>query len=151
VAAAVDELRGGPGAFGGLVRSGLTDRRSTVTGWFKWRDVKFGAGVIARRNEGSAFPSSTLQYVGAAWSSLPRWQLEGQVFRWDVKGNADRATLVALRATYFLSKRTAIYATGGTIDNDGRAAVSVSNGAPGGGPSAGRAQSGLAAGMRHLF
>lgn len=151
VAAAVDELRGGSGAFGGLVRSDLSDRRATLTGWLKWRDLKVGAGVIARRNEGSAVPSSTLLYLGAAWSLLPRWQLEGQVFRWDAKGNDDRATLAALRASYFLSRRTTLYATVGRIDNDGRAAISVSNGAPGGGPAPGRAQSGVATGVRHTF
>lgn len=96
-------------------------------------------------------PSSTLQYLGAAWSLLPSWQLEGQVFRWEAKGTADRATLMALRASYFLSRRTTLYATAGHIDNEGRAAISVSNGAPGGGPAPGRAQSGVATGVRHTF
>jgi predicted porin len=150
---AVDEIRGGPGAFAGLSSSALSDRRATVTGWFKPSSaLKLGAGLIARRNEASATtPRSNLVYAGAAYTLNPQWTLDGQVFRLDYKSSANEATLFALRATYQLSRRTALYAMAGHIANDGTLAIGVSNAAAGGAPAAGRSQSGLGAGIRHSF
>ena len=59
--------------------------------------------------------------------------------------------MVAARATYSLSKRTAMYTTLGHIANGGALALSVSGGAPGSNPVPGAAQSGFAAGLRHSF
>ena len=68
-----------------------------------------------------------------------------------VKNSANRATLGAVRATYSLSKRTAVYATAGHVSNGGTLALSVSGAQAGGNPPAGRGQTGLAVGMRHAF
>ena len=152
VSAAVDEIRGGPGAFADLTNGGLTDRRSTLAGWTKWGDLKVGAGLIARRNEGStATPRSQLWYLGAAYPITPLFVLDGQVFKLDYKNSANQATLLALRGTYHLSKRTAVYATVGHISNDGSLALSVSNAAAGGASAAGGSQTGVGVGMRHAF
>lgn len=152
LSAAVDEIRGGAGAFAGLTSSAMTDRRSTVAGWGKWGDLKVGAGLIARRNEASATtPRSTLWYVGAAYPITPQFVLDGQVFKLDYKNSANQATLLALRGTYHLSKRTAVYATAGHIANDGSLALSVSNAAAGGAPAAGGSQTGWGVGIRHTF
>lgn len=152
VSAAVDEIRGGAGAFAGLTSSAMTDRRSTVAGWAKWGDFKFGAGVIARRNEASTTtPRSTLAYLGASYSITPSWGVDGQWFKLDYKNSANQATLLALRTTYQLSKRTAVYATAGHIANDGTLALSVSNAATGGAPAAGGSQTGIGMGIRHSF
>lgn len=152
VSAAVDEIRGGAGAFAGLTSSALTDRRSTVAGWVKFDKVKLGAGVIDRRNEGSATtPKSQLWYLGASYPVTPAFTLDGQVFRLDYKGTANQATLFAVRGVYSLSKRTAVYATAGRIDNEGTLALGVSNAAAGSGPAAGTGQTGLAVGVRHSF
>lgn len=152
VALAVDEIRGGPGAFAGLTSSSMKDRRSTVAGWTKFNGVKLGAGLIARDNDATpAARRSNLWYIGAAYSVTPAMVLDGQVFKLDYKNSANQATLFALRATYNLSKRTAVYATAGHISNDGSLALSVSNAAAGGAPAAGGSQSGVALGVRHAF
>lgn len=151
-AVAVDEITGGAGAFAGLTSSSLKDRRSTVAGWAKFGDVKVGAGLIARRNEGSAAtPRSSLWYLGAAYPVTPQFVVDGEVFKLDYKNSANQATLFALRGTYNLSKRTAVYATAGHIANDGALALSVSNAAAGGGPVAGGSQTGIGGGIRHSF
>lgn len=152
--AAVDEIRGGAGAFAGLTSSAMKDRRSTVTGWFKTGDWKLAAGLIARRNDASTTtPKSNLWYAGATWSVSPQWAVDGQVFKLDYKNSANAATLWALRGTYFLSKRTSVYATAGRIDNDGTLALGVSNAAAAAGstPVAGGSQTGLGTGIRHAF
>jgi predicted porin len=152
VATAYDKMHGGPGAFAGLTSSSLTDRRSTVAGWFKpLESLKIGAGLIDRDNEGSTTPHSKLWYVGAGYNLSSPLLLEAEVFKLDYQHSANQATLWALRGTYFLSKRTAVYATAGHIGNDGTLALSLSNGAAGANPPAGGSQSGLAMGIRHSF
>lgn len=151
--AAIDEMRGGAGAFGGLTLSSMKDRRSTVTAWFKpTADLKLGAGLIARKNDGSATTlKSNLWYAGASYSITPAWVIDGEAFKLDYKDSANGATLYAARASYLFSKRTTAYAMVGHIANDGTLAVSVSAGAAGGAPAAGGSQSGLALGLRHSF
>jgi predicted porin len=151
-AAAVDELRGGPGAFAGLTSSALTDRRSTVAGWTKFGALKLGAGVIARRNEASATtPRSNLWYLGGSYPVAPKVTLDAEVFKLDYKNSANQATLFTVQGTYHLSKRTAVYATAGHIGNEGTLALSVSNAQAGGAPPAGGSQTGLGMGIRHTF
>ncbi|HEX2009357.1 MAG TPA: porin [Roseateles sp.] len=152
LALAVDEIRGGTGAFAGLGSSAMKDRRATAAGWVKFDALKLGAGLIARRNDASATtPKSNLWYLGAAYSVTPQFVIDGELFRLDYKRSANEATLFALRGTYSLSKRTALYATAGRIESDGSLALSVSNAAAGGAPLAGGAQSGIGAGIRHSF
>lgn len=152
VALAVDEIRGGAGAFAGLTSSSMKDRRSTVAGWGKWGGLKLGAGLIARSNDGaSAMRRSNLWYVGAAYAVTPALTVDGQYFKLDFKDSANSANLLALRATYALSKRTAVYASVGHISNKGTSALAVSSAAAGGAPVAGGSQTGLAMGLRHAF
>ena len=73
------------------------------------------------------------------------------MFRLAFKGSGNRATLVATRATYSLSKRTALYATLGHIDNHDLLALSVSGGAAGSNPLPATGQLGIATGLRHSF
>ncbi|WP_077036577.1 porin [Pelomonas sp. KK5] len=150
---AVDQLNGGPGAFAGLTSSSLTDRRTSLAGWFKpMPTLKFGAGLLARKNEGSATtPKSNLWYLAGAWTATPNFVFDAELFKLDYKDSANQATLFTLRGTYTLSKRTSVYATAGHIGNDGTLALSVSNAATGSAPVAGGSQSGLAAGIRHVF
>ena len=152
VAAAIDKIHGGPGAFAGLTSSALTDQRATVDGWVRFDALKLGAGLIARRNEASATtPRSNLWYVGAGYNVMPALLLEAEYFKLDFRNSANEANLWALRATYSLSKRTALYATAGHISNDGTLALSVSNAAAGATPPAGGSQTGLGVGIRHTF
>ena len=81
----------------------------------------------------------------------PQFVVDGELFKLDFKNSANQATLFAVRGTYVLSKRTALYATAGHISNEGTLALSVSNAAAGSGPAAGGSQTGLGAGVRHSF
>lgn len=152
VAAVVDRQSGGPGAFGGLTSSQLRDTRTMVNGYYKLDKLKLGAGILRRDNEGSPLtPKSDMVFVGATYNATPTFSLDGQLVRLDFKNSPNQATLLTVRGTYHLSKRTATYATFGRISNDGSSAVSVSGGAPGSAPVAGEGQSGLMLGIRHNF
>ncbi len=152
VALAVDQIRGGAGAFGGLTSSALKDRRATVDGWVKFDALKLGAGLIRRDNDGNAAtPKSDLWYLGAAYAVTPNVTLDGELFKLKFKDSANAATLLALRGTYALSKRTAVYVTAGHVGNDGALAASVTNAAAGSNPAAGESQNGFAAGVKHSF
>jgi predicted porin len=152
VVLAVDEIRGGPGAYAGLVSSALADRRWSANGYAQIGAVKATLGLIRRHNAASAsVPRSDLWYAGAALPLAPLWTLEGEVFNLAFKGSADQALLGAGRITYQLSRRTAAYTTFGRIANRGGLALSVSAGAGGSNPDAGAGQNALAVGLRHHF
>lgn len=149
-AIATDRINGGPGAFGGLVRGELTDRRDIVNGYVKFGAAKLTAGFMRRDNEGSTtLRRSDMSYVGASYSYGP-WLGEAELLKLNFKNSPNGATLGVLRGTYFLSKRTALYATIGHIRNRGTQASSVS-GVPGVTVSAGGVQSGVMSGIRHSF
>lgn len=151
-ALAVDEIRGGAGAFAGLTRSAMKDRRISVNGYARWGAVKWGAGVIRRNNDASiATPRSDLMYLGAAYTMTPQLVVDGELFRLQFKRSANQSTMLALRATYSLSSRTAVYATAARIHNGGLLALSVSSGQPGSNPVPGASQTALAVGIRHSF
>ncbi|AOI80379.1 hypothetical protein WS54_28755 [Burkholderia sp. NRF60-BP8] len=57
----------------------------------------------------------------------------------------------ALRGTYFLSKRTAVYLQGAYLANSAHAAFTVSAGGGGTTPAPGQNQVGVMAGIRHMF
>lgn len=152
VAAVVDRQNGGPGAFGGLTSSQLRDTRSMVNGYVKMNNLKLGAGLMRRDNEGNAAtPKSDLLFVGATYNVTPTVAFDAEWFRLDFKNSANKANLLVLRGTYSFSKRTAAYASFGRISNDGALALSVSGSAPGSSPVAGGNQSGLMLGIRHNF
>jgi predicted porin len=159
VALANDRLHGrsvgaAPDAvFGGMNSSSKTDNRLIANGWFRAGSTKVGGGLIRRHNEGlAARPKTDLWHVGAVYTMSPQLDLSAQyvtlryrnVAGWD-------SGLLSLRATYNLSRRTAVFAQVAQIDNDASAAVSVSGGAPGSNPTAGRSQSAWNVGFRHSF
>lgn len=149
---AVDEMKGGPGAFAGLTSSSLKDRRIHAAGWARFDALKVGAGVFSRKNDASvATPKSNLWYLSAAYAFTPLFTVDAGIFQLKYRDSANQSTLGAVRATYALSKRTALYATAGHVSNDGTLANSVSSAAAGGAPVAGGSQTGMAAGVRHSF
>lgn len=151
-ALAVDEMRGGAGAFAGLTSSAMTDTRVAAYGYAKLGAWKLGGGLIRRDNEASlATPRSDLWFIGANYAVSPQWVVEGQLSRLKFKGSANQATAAVMRATHSLSKRTAVYGSVGWIDNEGASAVSVSAGQAGSNPVAGGNQTGIAMGIRHSF
>jgi len=152
VAAAQDTLRGGPGAFANLGSSALSDTRTNLNGWVRLGGIKLGAGVLHRHNGGNAAtPRSDIAYVGLSAPLNQELLLETQLAQLRYKDSANKATQGVVRLSYSLSKRTAVYASLARLDNSGSLAVSVSNGAAGGTPAAGRAQTGTMFGVRHSF
>ena len=71
LSAAYDSLRGGPGAFGGLTKSSLTDNRLSLGGYMLLANTKLGAGWLRRDNGGSPTPKSDLLYAGASYDITP--------------------------------------------------------------------------------
>lgn len=152
VALAVDEIRGGPGAFAGLTSADRVDRRISANGYLRWGATRIAGGLVRRSNDGAPTrPKSDLWYAGATHPLTTKVTVEGQAYRLDYDNSADAATLVAARVQYAFSRRTSAYATAGWIDNDGTLDLSVSGGAPGGNPVAGGTQTGLMVGVRHVF
>lgn len=152
VAAAIDRMNGGAGAFAGLSSASLQDTRVSVNGYAKLGQLKLGGGLIRRDNEGSAAtPRSDLWYVGAAYALTPALLIDGQWLRLTYDDSANKATLGVVRGTYSFSKRTAVYAQLASISNQGASALSVSGGAAGSNPAPGRSQTGVMVGVRHAF
>lgn len=145
--ASFDHLNGGPAALFGLTQSGYSDERSTLNGYLKAGTVKFGAGVLHRKNVSAASYASNLSYAGVNYPS-GAWSFDGQVSHLNVIGSPNDASLLALRATYALSRRTATYVTAGRITNGGASAAAVS---PGVTNTGGMTQVGVMLGLRHTF
>lgn len=144
-ALAVDEIRGGAGAFAGLTRSALKDTRISANGYMKFGSLKATLGLVRRDNGASlTTPKSDLWYVGFVYPLSASITLDGEWLDLRFKGAAEGARLLTARATYSLSRRTAVYAMLGHIDNRGSLAISVSAGAAGSNPVAGGSQ-----GRRH--
>lgn len=149
---AIDSFRGGPGAFAGLSASSLSDRRSTLNGWLRQGAWKLGGGVVARHDQGhAATPRSRLWFAGASFALSPQVTLDGQWLQLRYAHSPNQASLLVLRGTYQMSRRTAAYAMAGHIGNQGSLALGVSGGAPGAAPLPGGTQTGLAAGLRTSF
>jgi predicted porin len=153
-AAAVDVLRGGTGSWAalGLTSSALTDRRTLLNGYGRIAGIKLGGGVLLRDNDGSTTtPRSRLLFVGASWPVTPALTLDAEWSKLTFRNSANGAKMLVARATYALSKRTAVYTSIGRVDNDGASNYAVSGGAPGGNPAAGAGQNGVLVGVRHAF
>lgn len=152
VAVAYDVLRGGPGAFAGLTSSSMSDKRLSVNGYKRFGDLKVGAGLVRRDNDGSATtPKSNLWYLAAAYPLQPALVLEGEAMQLRFSDSSNRATLLTARLSYNFSKRTSIYGTVGHVSNDGTLALSVSSGQAGAVPGPGGSQTGATFGIRHAF
>lgn len=151
VAAAYDQLRGGTGAAGGLSSSDTSDTRTVLNGYYRFGDLKIGGGWIGRITRAATRSEANLYYLGASYALSPAWTLDGQVARLKNKTTDARSTLATVRATYSLSKRTAVYGLVGYMDNNKNANLSVSGGQALAGLPNGLNQTGVMLGMRHSF
>ncbi|MFM0687961.1 porin [Paraburkholderia strydomiana] len=163
VATAYDEQRGGTNAaasfFDGVVpfktsSSGDKDARLQANGYVNVAGVKLGAGWLGRRVESDAPGGdvhSDLFFVGAQYYVTPAFALDGEAYRVLVEQHNARATMASMRATYFLSKRTAVYGNVAYLWNSAHARYSVSAGGGGTTPAPGVGQLGAIVGMRHTF
>lgn len=163
VATAYDEQRGGANAaasfFDGITpaaisSSGAKDARLQANGYVNVFGVKVGGGWIGRRvepNTAVASVRSNIFYLGAQYYVTPTLAVEGEAYRAIVQQQDARATLATLRATYFLSKRTAVYADVAYLWNSAHARFSVSAGGGGTTPAPGVGQLAGIVGIRHSF
>lgn len=148
VATAYDKLYGGPGAAGGLTSSSYNVERISLNGYALFGKAKVGLGIIERKTHAATDNTADLYYLGVSYPFANNWVLDTQVSRLDVKNSPNASTLLATRATYNFSKRTAVYTSVGYIRNAGAAAISVSAGNSVG---VGMNQTGIMAGIRHSF
>jgi len=163
VATAYDEQHGGTNAaanfFDGvapfpIASSGDKDARLQANGYVNVMGVKLGGGWVGRRVESDGpggSVRSNLFYLGAQYFVTPALALDGEGYRVIVQQHDTRATMASLRATYFLSKRTAVYGNVAYLWNSAKARYSVSAGGGGTTPGAGMGQLGAIVGVRHSF
>lgn len=164
IAAAYDQQHGGTNGgasfFDGVAPFPLSssddkDKRVQANGYVKFGGLKVGGGWIGRTvtTASSAVPDvrSNLFYVGASSFVSTALFLDGEAYRMIVKEHDARATMMTLRATYFLSKATAVYVKGAYLWNSEKARFSVSAGGGGTTPAAGMGQLGAMVGIRHSF
>lgn len=163
LATAYDEQRGGTNAaanfFDGLTpfpiaTSNAKDSRIQANGYVRLWGVKLGGGWIGRRVEPDttiASVRSNLFYLGAQYAVTPSLIIDGEAYRDIVQQQDARATMTTIRATYLLSKRTAVYAKAAYLWNSERARFSVSAGGGGTTPAPGIGQLGAMVGIRQSF
>jgi predicted porin len=151
VSAAYDSLSGGPGAFGGLIRSDMRDDRAVLSGYMIADRARIGAGVIARRNAALATPRSNQYFAGISYDVRPDVNLAAEAYYLKYRHSENKAWLAAVRGAYLLSKRTMVYLTAGYVENSGQLNMSVSAGATGANPVPGGNQFGVTAGIKQTF
>jgi predicted porin len=111
--------------------------------------TRLGAGVMDRKTFAvTGVTESDIYYLGVSHPMAPQLTLDAQVARKSVKGSPNDTNMLVARLTYSLSKRSALYAAVGRMDNHGQAAIALD---AGGTVAPGRAQNGVMSGIRHAF
>ena len=161
VATSYDEQRGGTNAaanfFDGVapfpIASGSDkDARLQANGYVKFAGLKIGTGWVGRRVESAAHDvRSNIFYLGAEYLVTPAFILDGEGFREIVKEHDARATMAVVRATYLLSKATAVYTTEAYLWNSAHARFSATAGGGGTTPAPGVGQFVSMIGVVHWF
>jgi predicted porin len=147
--ATYDKLYGNTGAANGLTSSSNFDRRTTINGYAMFGSTRVGAGVVDRKTAAAAgVTESDLYYLGVSVPLGGPLTLDAQVARKNVRGSIDDTNMLVARLVYSLSKRSAVYAGLGRMDNHGAAAVALD---AGGTTAPGKTQNGVMAGLRHSF
>ncbi|WP_031358751.1 porin [Caballeronia sordidicola] len=163
-AVSYEEERGGVNAavnfFDGVAPTSLStsngvDARLYVNAYAKFLGAWISGGWLNRRvevtNSNSPVVTSNMYFLGARYFFTPSFLMDGEVFRIVNAMHDTRATLSTVRATYLLSKRTAVYVQSAYIFNSAKAAYGVSAGGPGSSPAAGVGQAAVMLGIRQLF
>jgi predicted porin len=157
VAWSTDAMNGGSAAtFGGLANGGMTDTRNVLNGWVKLGDTKIGGGIIRRTNDAAAAApqgsQSNLWHIGATLPVTPKLSLAAQYVALEYQqSDLYNSQLLALRGTYSLFKGADAFVQIANIQNNSKASVSVSGGAPLSSPPAGNSQQAVNAGFRFAF
>ncbi|MBB5390451.1 MULTISPECIES: porin [unclassified Herbaspirillum] len=153
VVSAFERQYGGTAAtYAGLTSSAKSDTRLTVNGYLKFGGNQVGVGWLKRKNDGSAAtPRSDLFWIAGLAPVTPVVVLDGMLATLRFDDSANRATLLTLRGTYLLSKRTSFYLSASAVKNGGTQAAAVSTNPPGTTPLPGGSQQSVMAGIRHTF
>ncbi|WP_153041253.1 porin [Paraburkholderia monticola] len=164
VAAAYDQQHGGPGAMANMYdgtpsfdfsNPGDTDVRIQLNGYGHVGNLRLGGGWLGRRVDtvSAATPNVHTDqfYLTASYPVTPALIVDSGVYHIVNSRDDARGTIAALRTTYLLSKRTAVYLQGAYLWNSDKAAYTVSQGGGGTTPAPGAGQLGLMAGLRHSF
>lgn len=163
VAATYDRQRGGAGAAPITVvpglpgvafqKSGDTDTRNHLNGYFMLGSVRVGGGLLQRTVTGDVKRvKSYLSYLGASVPFGP-WALDTQILHIKNSDYDANGTLGTVRLNYNFSKRTALYGMVSEMRNSGKGgvySVSASTAVPAV-PAPGKSQTGVMVGVRHYF
>jgi predicted porin len=144
MAAAYDQRRGVSAATQGNV-----ERR--YVGALLWTDGPFTAQAGYRFLQGSTgAPAvrSNLYWLGASYNFTPAWVVRAGLYRTDIRNSPNDAMSYALTTEYSLSKRSTLFLNTSYMNNKGTSALGVVIGGTG---YAGVNQSGVVAGVRHIF
>ncbi|WP_238587341.1 porin [Cupriavidus sp. IDO] len=158
VAGAFDRNYGGAGTGSPLPNSSQTDTRGLINGYVKFGTATIGAGYLHRINHGVVAPgvvnkTSDYWWIGGVYLPVPQVALDLQYGHLSVSGTQLGASVIAARASYLFSKRTAVYVTAGHTFNQRDSTITVDGGAlPGASnPLPGVDQTGVLVGIRHKF
>ncbi|MCY1266552.1 Outer membrane porin protein 32 [compost metagenome] len=116
-----------------------------------WTSGPFTATVGYRFLQGTiAAPSlrAHLYWLGGSYNFTQAFVLRAGVYRTDVRDSPNDAMSYALAAAYSLSKRTDLYLNASFMDNKGASRLGVVNG---GTVAPGVNQTGVVAGIKHIF
>lgn len=141
---AYDQRRGTSAASAGNLE------RRYATGLL-WTDGAFTATAGYRFLQGTiATPSlrAHLYWIGGSYNFTPVFVVRAGVYRTDRRDSSNDAMSYALAIAYTLSKRTDLYLNASFMDNKGASTLGVVNG---GSVAPGVDQTGVVAGIRHIF
>jgi predicted porin len=105
--------------------------------------------TIADPTNPTAATRSDQAWVGASYTITPPLSVQAGLYHVKLNRDGGSATLAALNSNYYLSKRTILYATFGSVKNKGNAVFPAIVYQPG--PPAGSSQQGTYIGMMHYF
>ncbi|WP_019451608.1 porin [Cupriavidus sp. BIS7] len=116
-----------------------------------WSDGPFTATVGYRFLQGTiATPSlrAHLYWIGGSYNFTPAFVVRAGVYRADLRNSPNDAMNYAVAMAYSLSKRTDLYLNASYMDNKGASTLGVVNG---GTVAPGVNQTGVVAGVKHIF
>lgn len=150
ITASYDTMNGGNAAAAPLNSPKNKDTRAIVSGYVMLSKTKFGAGYIDRRVkiEGADDLHNRMIFAGISHPFTDALTFDVQVSQMKERPTDGQSILSVARVVYGLSKRTAIYATGGHINNNNNSRNPMD---AGGFAHYGTNQSGFAMGLRHFF
>lgn len=116
-----------------------------------WNDGRFSASAGYRLLQGTiAAPSlrAHLYWIGGSYAITPTFTARAGIYRTDRRDSPDDAMSYAMALTYTLSRRTDLYLNAAYMANRGESTLGVANG---GTVAPGVSQTGVVAGVKHVF